>query len=135
MNHLAEDDPFPEHRGVVYFIKSGDAIKIGFSTDVYKRIADIKTGATSEVFLLEYARAGREVERELHSMLKSERIRGEWFKASDKTEDIMWLVGDFLEDEFSDLDDRFLDGRDAHILTVDELRRVVAHPYFWRPGD
>jgi hypothetical protein len=132
MNHLAEDDPFPEHRGVVYFIAAGDAIKIGYSTDVHKRIADLRTGAATEATLIEYVRAGRDVERELHTILASERIRGEWFNASDKTEELMWLVADFLEDEFSDEDERFLDGRDAHILTVAELRQVAANPYFWR---
>jgi hypothetical protein len=134
LSAIADDDPIT-HRGIVYFIGSGDAIKIGYSTDLQKRIADLKTGAAADIELLDYARAGRDVERELHSILASERIRGEWFKASDKTEDIMDLISDFLDDEFSDEDDRCLDGRDAHILMVAELRRVAANPYFWRADD
>lgn len=127
---LLESDPM-EPRGIVYFIEGDGVIKIGFSTDVGKRLADLRTGTAAKIELIEYARASREVERAIHQILASERVRGEWFKASDKTIDLMYLISDFL-DTFDDEDDRGLDGRDSHVLTVTELRDIVARPYHWQ---
>ncbi len=59
----------------------------------------------------------------------SERIKGEWFRQSDKTMDLIYLISDFLE-TFDD-NDEDQDGRDVHELTVEELHDIMARPYYW----
>jgi hypothetical protein len=133
LEYLLYDDP-NEFRGVVYFIEGSSSIKVGFTTALGKRLADLRTGSAESLSLMDYARAGKDVEAELHKILASERLSGEWFAFTDKTEDLIYLISDFLE-TFDDEDDRLLDGRDTHILTVDELRHLVANPYFWRADE
>lgn len=118
-------------RGIVYFLEGNDAIKIGYTTHLGKRLADLNTSSPFPITLCEYARADKQVERELHKLLASERLNGEWFKASDKVWDMIELVSAFLEMEFSDEVELGVDGRDSHILTVEELREIVARPYYW----
>lgn len=130
MRALADLMDTDDHRGVVYFAVSGDAIKVGYTTDVAKRIADLRTGSAKNIEMLDYVRAGRDVEIEIHRLLSDHRLRGEWFKY-DEAEELMDLISDFI-DTFDDEDDRCLDGRDSHILTVEELLHLVANPYFWR---
>lgn len=123
-------DDEPVRREFVYFIESDDAIKIGYSTDMYKRLADLRTGSNGHLSLIDYALAARPIERELHRILASERLTGEWFKATDKTMDLVYLISDFLE-TFDD-NDGDTDGRDTHILTLEELADIQARPYWWR---
>lgn len=130
---LLDDDP-DEFRGIVYFIEASSAIKVGFTTDLGKRLADLRTSSAESLSIMDYARAGKEVEAEIHRILASERRSGEWFAATDKTVDLIYLISDFL-DTFDDEDDRCLDGRDSHVLTVEELRHLVANPYFWRADE
>jgi len=126
---IGDDEPVTrkEH---VYFIEGDSAVKIGYSTDMYKRLADLRTGSKEPMVLIDYAMAGREVERELHRILASERLSGEWFKTTDKTMDLIWLISDFLE-TFDD-NDEDIDGRDTHVLTLEELADIQARPYWWR---
>lgn len=126
---LLDTDPITSHRGIVYFAEGGDGIKIGYTTDLGKRLADLRTAAASNITVAEYARAGKDVERELHRLLASEHIAREWFRDTDKTVDLMYLISDFLDKFDDDIDG--MDGRDCHILTVEELRDIVARPYWW----
>lgn len=131
---LLDDDP-DGFRGIVYFIEDAEtSIKVGFTTDLGKRLADLRTASAGSLSIMDYARAGKDVEAEIHKLLASERLNGEWFNYTDKTVDLIYLISDFL-DTFDDEDDRCLDGRDSHILTIDELRHLVANPYFWRADE
>lgn len=120
-----------DKRGLVYFIEDGiDAIKIGYSTDIHRRLTDLKTGSDRHLSLVDYAIGDRSIERELHRLLASERIRGEWFKQTDKTMDLIYLISDFLE-TFDD-NDEDTDGRDTHVLTHEDLADIQERPYWWR---
>lgn len=121
-----------ERQAIVYFITGGDAVKIGYSTTVYKRLGDLQSASSEPLTLADYALGTRRLEKELHKLLASERIKGEWFRQSDKTMDLIYLISDFLE--LFDDDDEDRDGRDVHELTVEELHDIMARPYYWRPG-
>jgi hypothetical protein len=125
----AADENAP--RGIVYFLECGgdDAVKVGYTTHLWKRIGDLRTSSAKPLTLMDYVRADKRVEKALHLALKSERLTGEWFKASDKTLDLLYMVSDFIE-TFDD-NDEDTDGRDAHVLTLDELQEVMARPYHW----
>jgi hypothetical protein len=119
---IGDDEPVS---GRVYFIQDAASkrIKIGFSTGLGKRFADLKTGSPNDLSLVFHVRAGRPIERAIHAHLKSERIRGEWFRLSDKTTDVFDEIGYFLE-RFEDDSD---DVRD-HLLTLEEWKSILASP-------
>lgn len=66
--------------GNVYFIRSGELVKIGYTTDVIARLAQLQTGSANELHLLAVIeRAAPSLERLLHSFFAETRVRGEWF--------------------------------------------------------
>lgn len=67
--------------GNVYFVAADGAIKIGYSANVSKRMAQLQTGAACKLQLLAvHAGADRGVEKRLHEIFKDYRLEGEWFR-------------------------------------------------------
>lgn len=67
----------------VYFIDDGTAIKIGFATDVEKRLLGLQTSSHRTLTVLLVVMGSRQLERRLHRKFRSDHIRGEWFHRSD----------------------------------------------------
>ena len=65
----------------VYFARSGDAIKIGTSTNVRKRIKALATGTPLPPELVAVMAGGAWREKELHRRFAHLRVTGEWFRA------------------------------------------------------
>ena len=72
-------DPSPKI-GVVYFIKSGDKVKIGFTRDIDGRLAPLQSGNPHEMRLLGTIPATDDTEAFFHQMFAAQRVVGEWFK-------------------------------------------------------
>lgn len=68
----------------VYFIREGDLIKIGFSSNVRSRVMAIINGLRGKGELLGYMPGDRSVEKHFHQMFAADREYGEWFCVSDK---------------------------------------------------
>lgn len=67
--------------GNVYFVFADGAIKIGYSANVSKRMAQLQTGAASKLKLLAiYPGADRAIEKRFHELFKEYRLEGEWFR-------------------------------------------------------
>jgi hypothetical protein len=66
----------------VYFIRSGDAVKIGMSKDVPGRLRTLRTMSPLPLELLGVIPGGRDEEAQLHRDWAPERLHGEWFKAT-----------------------------------------------------
>ena len=68
----------------VYFIQAGDGgpIKIGFAIDPKRRLRSLQDGAADGLRLLGTKAGSKKDERLLHQKYKTERIRGEWFCAT-----------------------------------------------------
>lgn len=64
----------------VYLVGVGRNVKIGFSTNVNKRIRQLETASSSPVQLIAVAPGSRQLEQELHDMFVGLRIRLEWFR-------------------------------------------------------
>lgn len=64
----------------VYFIKSGDYIKIGYATSVEKRMADLQTGSPHVLELLgKMPATSIKDEFQVHLLFRHLYVRGEWF--------------------------------------------------------
>jgi hypothetical protein len=68
-------------QGRIYFVfsPSQKAIKIGFSTDVAQRIADLNTALSEPLILLGTLPGVMDDEKQLHRLFASWRLSGEWF--------------------------------------------------------
>lgn len=64
----------------LYAISDGAAVKFGVSNDVARRLASLQTCTPRKLELLASIYCSEEVERDVHSYLKSSRVSGEWFQ-------------------------------------------------------
>lgn len=79
----SRDAPMPEvdtpaRREYVYFIRFRDAIKIGVSHDVPRRLKELPWGE-----VLAVVPGSHWLERDWHRRFAGQRINGEWFKVTD----------------------------------------------------
>jgi len=66
--------------GWIYFIRSGDAIKIGYAIDVANRFSNLQSSNPVLLELLGAIRGSIEDEHRTHAMFIRLHIRGEWFR-------------------------------------------------------
>lgn len=66
--------------GWVYFLIADDTVKIGFSTDVSKRINSIRSETKKELKLLGTVRGTRGLEQRFHKKFADQALGGEWFR-------------------------------------------------------
>lgn len=67
------------HGSSVYFAACGQRVKIGWSTKVTTRIAQLQTGSPEPIRLLGTTPGGLKLERQLHQQFAGARVHGEWF--------------------------------------------------------
>ena len=67
----------------VYFIRSPQGVKVGYSDDVLARLKQLQTGNAARLEVLAIIPgASRDIEQEFHRLFAAFRLEGEWFKAS-----------------------------------------------------
>jgi hypothetical protein len=77
-------------RTSIYFIvavtrdRKWDAIKIGIARDPARRCAQLQTSSHQDLVLFSVYTGFPFEERQIHERFASDRIRGEWFRASDE---------------------------------------------------
>ena len=93
-NHLYELFHSPKKPNeVVYFLSSRNkTIKIGYTSNIKKRINTLSTCMDSEPELLCTIIGNRELELLIHVLFDSERIRGEWFHDCKDIRDFIILL-------------------------------------------
>lgn len=64
----------------VYFLRAGDFVKIGYTTDLAGRLKRLQTGSPHELKLLMLQRGSKETERGFHRQFRPLQAHGEWFK-------------------------------------------------------
>jgi hypothetical protein len=69
---------------VVYFIRAGDAIKIGYTTNLAARKRSLETASAVPLELLGAIPGDRREEARLHRDWWHLHIRGEWFQADEE---------------------------------------------------
>lgn len=67
---------------LVYFIQSGNTVKIGLSASPKERLANMAVGNHADLKLLATATGGMRRERAFHKRFADDHIRGEWFELS-----------------------------------------------------
>lgn len=72
--------PQPKPCPVVYFIRCGEFIKIGYSSKLRERVSNIATSTPHKVELLGAISGGQKMERDMHKRFARCRHSREWFK-------------------------------------------------------
>ena len=70
----------PEHPGWVYFIRCIDRVKIGYASDIAKRVAGLQTACPYPLSVLATVPGSIDVERQMHRGFADLREVGEWFR-------------------------------------------------------
>src|SRR5438876_654439 len=68
---------------VVYFVRGGDAVKIGRTGNLAARLKALATASAVPLELLAAVPGGRPEEARLHRRWRHLRLRGEWFRADE----------------------------------------------------
>jgi len=69
----------------VYFIgPEHGPIKIGSARDPYERLLNLQVASADQLYIYAVADGGYEAEKDLHREFASERIRGEWYRRSER---------------------------------------------------
>lgn len=76
--------------GHVYFLRSGNAVKIGFSTNLRERQRSIQTACSEPAFICRVIEGDMDTERAFHKRFAEYRLKGEWF-------DLRGAVARYLE--------------------------------------
>lgn len=67
-------------KGDLYFILCGDMVKIGRTTDIVRRLANMQVSTPYEIDCLLLLKGQGKDERKWHKRFAADRVRGEWFK-------------------------------------------------------
>ena len=82
LSRQAKIKTIPSTNDIVYFIRDGDCIKIGHTTDIEERLNTFKIGNHNELKLLKTIEGGFQKEQELHKKFEHLNKEGEWFFAT-----------------------------------------------------
>lgn len=83
---------------MVYFIRSSDYIKIGYTDNPLNRISQIQVSNPDKLEVLLIIEGDLVFENEMHSMFSEDFHRGEWFRYSDT---IKKFISDNLQNDLS----------------------------------
>ena len=68
---------------MIYFIKSEEYVKVGYSANVEKRFKQYITENPNPITLIAKFNGGFSIEKKIHKQLNKWKHRGEWFKLTD----------------------------------------------------
>lgn len=86
---LIEDARTVPPEGYLYFMRAGPFVKIGFATDIRRRVAELQTGCPFELDLLCLIHGQPADELRLHSRFDHLRERKEWFRLEDDLRELI----------------------------------------------
>lgn len=93
---------------MIYIIRCGDAVKIGFSDNPFNRIKELQVGNPERLKIIAMFPGSMRLERNIHARLKQYRINGEWFRWTPEVISILESVKISLaDDQSSSIDSEF----------------------------
>lgn len=75
---LAQD--WSEPTGLVYFVQRGDEVKIGYTTNLPKRLVNFRSASTEDFTVLLTIPGTERLEAYFHAKFTGERVAREWFR-------------------------------------------------------
>jgi hypothetical protein len=87
---------------MIYFIRSGQYVKIGVASNPWERLAKFQTATPERLELLAIARGGYKAEQKYHRLFTDFHVRGEWFNYGPAIEEVAVV----LRREYPELQER-----------------------------
>ncbi len=83
----------------VYFLAGPDRIKVGYSSDMKRRVSQLRAVDMDELRVIGTISGSRALERVILRRLRPYRLRGEWYRDCDEVRAVMAaaLAGEFNE--------------------------------------
>lgn len=75
--------------GYVYFLRLGETVKIGYSTDPLSRLTGLRTAMSGPVTGMVFVQGTQQEERRLHSRFRKSRLDGEWFRLTSELQQLI----------------------------------------------
>lgn len=69
---------------MIYFVKCGRAVKIGYTNDIKKRLSELQSANPVKLKLMAVTPGTQGLEKIFHEVLAPWKIHGEWFHTSNK---------------------------------------------------
>jgi hypothetical protein len=85
--------PLSKTRGLIYFLAARDHIKIGFTTNLPKRIQSLQTSSSEKLSLIHAIEGYMADEASIHTQFSASRIIGEWFRPTPDLHDFIASKG------------------------------------------
>lgn len=115
---------------LVYFVRSGDMVKIGRTRDLAARLRALRTGNPKPLRVIGTTPGGAQLETIVHRACSHVRVIGEWFHLTDpQVSNLLQLLADVRAYGF---DEETVNVSGA---TIEWLRRVVAPARVLSPYD
>lgn len=89
-------DVYRSHR--IYFVRAGEFVKVGFSTDYQERVKQLQTASPHELKVIALLIGTTGLEAEIHRRLTRAgfAVRGEWFAIHD--DQVKWIIDEMFCD-------------------------------------
>lgn len=83
--------------GLIYFASNPESktIKIGFTTNLDRRMRELRGASGADVYAYAGFHAPRSLEHLVHRKLKIYRVRNEWFNHSDELQELIGCMEDY----------------------------------------
>ncbi len=82
----------------VYFLRTGDAIKVGIASDINQRMINIQVGNPHKIELLHSISTSesnaKKIESQIHEIFRKTNLNGEWFQATQYMHDFINHIKD-----------------------------------------
>jgi hypothetical protein len=76
----------------MYFIECNGFVKIGRAKNVGQRLAEMQTGNPYEMRVWKIFYDKGYLEQQVHKVLQVDKVRGEWFKITELTNDVIRML-------------------------------------------
>jgi hypothetical protein len=105
---------------LVYFIGNGSAVKVGYTSDLQRRMMTLATASSVPLKLIGVVPGNRKLEALLHAQLDKDRLHGEWFRTEPALDVYRRLSGqENLHARIRELEDR-CSGAEERIRLLNE---------------
>lgn len=114
--------------GIVYFLAnlSADTVKIGFTTNIKKRVDVLQTGNHNRLEVCATLSAPPSVERFIHEAVSDYRVFLEWFEHNGIVDDLIRKFEEF------EIETGVATGNFSPLITSESLRVILER---WRNGE
>jgi hypothetical protein len=110
---------------MIYFIESGDYVKVGYTSDIKNRYKKYVTENPNQIKLLATFKGGYDTEKKIHRQLKEYHHRGEWFKFNDEVRELLIQIKKENANNIEPVHIKKKKNKSRHLETLSHLKEYA----------